>query len=1145
MRLLPLMLMLACSPAPFDPFADGVSPPPSQAVSQPVPELTITAASSVVVGESLTVTMTGNLAVGEVVYLGHSRTVSRGGFCPSALGSNCLALDPPVRLLGTATVVQTGTAQLTLNIPASAPGGASAWLQAAVIRGLGGQGSVISNPLSVTLDARVEGCTDPRATNFDPDANIDDGSCSAPAAMYDPDPLYGPPPGTPDTVPSGRYYDIVYVRAPRHGDQTNTRWPEVKDPIRAEPGTDLVLLHPDNTETVLVAGGNGAVVDPCVSFDGQWIYYSLFPDMRTSALNYQRRDAPRMGADIYKIPATGGTPIRLTHQEFTPNLAAADWAEDHLSTDGSKNSLRYGIMNLGACPLPGGKVVFTSSRNGFRPNKTFTYPNLQLFVMDEDGSNVEQIGHLNLGSAMHPQVLTDGRIMFSSYEAQGLRDQRLWGLWAMWPDGRHFEPLMSPFKGASAFHFQTQRSDGEIVVEQYYNQNNNGFGSFVSFPSWPPSEGAAFGSAFPNDPSNPSIQMGWFFNTLPHYERFAFSPWGLDEVTPFAHGRDDAASEIPSSGELAGKVTHPSGAPHNELLLTWSPGPANNLMRPVNTPRVDGGLYMLQGETVLYPDDLVLIKNDPNYNEQQPRAVVPYHDIYGMDEPFELTWVPNDGSRHADLPAGTPFGIVGSSSMLRRDTFPGKGEAAFDGLDAFNTSQNDASSNWFTQGADAGLYDDDDIYAVRILSMEPTTHRSYGPGENSLKESFGSHARERLRILGEIPVRKRDADGNPVVLADGTVDTSFLARIPADVPFTFQTLDERGMALNTSQTWHQLRPGEVRNSCGGCHAHAQEPLPFEETAAGAPGFDVADLTEVTPLLTVDAQGEPTVRTEPVSAVDVEYTRDIKPILEASCVSCHSGGSPAAELDLSDTALIDGFEGTWHRLANDPSANWGRPPVIPAGVWRQTNASRYIRKFQSRRSLLAWVVFGERLDGWTDADHPTETVPGDASTLPPGANYNHADLDYGGRVMPPVGSGVPPLSEDDKRMIARWIDLGAPINSQRVPDDQYGWFLDDLRPTLALSWPRAGAHAAPLDEIRIGAFDYYSGLDLASLSVVADIEVAGHPAGTELAGLFTEEEPWVWTMPVQPPLSGVSGTLTVAIFDQEGNRTEVVRSFSTP
>src|SRR5690606_19982854 len=122
--------------------------------------------------------------------------------------------------------------------------------------------------------------------------------------------------------------------------------------------------------------------------------------------------------------------------------------------------------------------------------------------------------------------------------------------------------------------------------------------------------------------------------------------------------------------------------------------------------------------------------------------------------------------------------------------------------------------------------------AVRILVMEPTTHRMNGPASG---RGFHNHANERLRILGEIPVRKFDGDKQPLD-PDGNPDTSFLAKIPADVAWTFQTLDKEGMVLNMSQTWHQLRPGEIRHDCGGCHAHSQQPTPFELTAAASPDY---------------------------------------------------------------------------------------------------------------------------------------------------------------------------------------------------------------------------------------------------------------------------------------------------------------------
>src|SRR5262249_1813431 len=160
--------------------------------------------------------------------------------------------------------------------------------------------------------------------------------------------------------------------------------------------------------------------------------------------------------------------------------------------------------------------------------------------------------------------------------------------------------------------------------------------------------------------------------------------------------------------------------------------------------------------------------------------------------------------------------------------------------------ENGQSSNWSYQGSDAGKYSNSDIWALRVLALEPSTHRSYGPnGGPSGGQLFFSHAMERMRILGEIPVRKFDASGNPILDPEGNPDTSFLAKIPADHPFTFQMLDRNGMVLTMAQTWHQVRPGEARYDCGGCHAHSQLPLDFETTYAARPEYAVPDLSKST------------------------------------------------------------------------------------------------------------------------------------------------------------------------------------------------------------------------------------------------------------------------------------------------------------
>ena len=937
-------------------------------------------------------------------------------------------------------------------------------------------------------------------------------------------------------------YDIVYVRQPRFGDSSNTTWPEIFHPGRIDAGADLVLLHPDGTEDILVDCTDCSVTDPVVSYDAQWVYYSLFHDQ--TDLNSQRGDLPRQGADIFRIHLGSRQIEQLTHGEFTPNTGAGNWDESNpLNPPSEYNRLGYGILNLGPMPLPDGKIAFTSNRDGLTPPKSFTNPTMQLYVMDVDGSNIEAIAPMSINSALHPTILQDGRLMFSSYESQGLRDRRLWGIWAIYPDGRNWVPLVSAFRQPQGFHFMTQLSNGDLVIVDYYNLNNNGFGALYRFPVNVPPGTPAFGSPFPS--LNPSIDQtvsGGFSYPF----QMPFTPYGMYSITPFTHGNDNAAPLGDDGVTRVGKFTHPSAAPANDLLVVWTPGPANDLNRPTPQPYYDAGLYLMPaGDIVNGPDELVLLKNDPAYNEAWPRAVVSYADIHGINHPAELPWLPNDGTAHAELPEGTPFGLVGTSSFYKRDSFPGDGEADFDGLDPFNTSENGASSNWVAQGSDAGLYADWDIWAVRIIGLEPNTHRSYGPHNGSKYRNF---ANERHRILGEIPLRKTDGGGSPIMDSEGNPDTSFLAKIPADTPFTFQTIDRNGMVLNMAQTWHQVRPGEVRTDCGGCHAHSQLPLAFESTAAADPAYEIYDLSKVTPMVTQDGSGDPDLHLFSQPLFDVEFHRDIRPILQRSCVSCHTGEdpNPPGNLVLDDLDDYGGLPGDYKRLADDQDADWGYPPVITFGpVWRQTNASRYIRKFQSRRSLLIWKLFGERLDGWSNADHPTESVPGDPATLPEGAHPNEADLDYTGTIMPPPGSGVPALTIDEKMLFARWVDLGAPIDTHEGgAGDQYGWFLDDLKPTLTLSSPRAGEVTTEFSAIRFGLADANSGIDLSTLSVTATFTAAGRPPLTELADLAVMVDDGIYEIDLDGPIGDqVDAHVYIEVADFEGNIKRVDREFS--
>src|SRR5204863_10151892 len=132
-------------------------------------------------------------------------------------------------------------------------------------------------------------------------------------------------------------YDIVYVRAPRRKGDGRSRWAEVGDPRTMEPGADLMLLHPDGKEEVLVpVTAKESIADPQVSFDGKSVYFAKMHD----ALGHK-------GADIYRVDVATKKVTRLTEQTFTPNTGVADWSKTPLPS--------WGVYNLGPCPLPAGR----------------------------------------------------------------------------------------------------------------------------------------------------------------------------------------------------------------------------------------------------------------------------------------------------------------------------------------------------------------------------------------------------------------------------------------------------------------------------------------------------------------------------------------------------------------------------------------------------------------------------------------------------------------------------------------------------------------------------------------------------------------------------------------------------------------------
>jgi hypothetical protein len=143
--------------------------------------------------------------------------------------------------------------------------------------------------------------------------------------------------------------------------------------------------------------------------------------------------------------------------------------------------------------------------------------------------------------------------------------------------------------------------------------------------------------------------------------------------------------------------------------------------------------------------------------------------------------------------------------------------------------------------------------------------------------------------------------------------------------------------------------------------------------------------------------------------------------------------------------------------------------------------------------------------------------------------------------------VAPLTDEDRRTLVRWIDLGCPIDLDFDPKHPerrgQGWMLDDQRPTLTLTYPRAGVNNS-LTRILVGMHDYNTGLDMDSFRVVADFPIDGVAAEENLAKKFNPKSDGVWELALTTSVAKLrKGKLTVSVKDRQGNINRIERTFS--
>src|SRR5262249_20859135 len=154
------------------------------------------------------------------------------------------------------------------------------------------------------------------------------------------------------------------------------------------------------------------------------------------------------------------------------------------------------------------------------------------------------------------------------------------------------------------------------------------------------------------------------------------------------------------------------------------------------------------------------------------------------------------------------------------------------------------------------------------------------------------------------------------------------------------------------------------------------------------------------------------------------------------------------------------------LDDDTSRDGQGPATYRALVHpKDSKSTRYVWPSQSRNSLLTWKVFGRRTDGFpeklvpgAEGDHVSHLARGGSPFSPFKGTIMPAREAVAGTYEGPDGEKVKvqPLTDEDRRTLVRWIDLGCPLDKDFDPKDPEkrgnGWMLDDQRPTLTLTYP---------------------------------------------------------------------------------------------
>ena len=396
-----------------------------------------------------------------------------------------------------------------------------------------------------------------------------------------------------------------------------------------------------------------------------------------------------------------------------------------------------------------------------------------------------------------------------------------------------------------------------------------------------------------------------------------------------------------------------------EAQGAWQLGP----LRRAKARKVDADGQ--QGRVAMYPypvdESNVVLSFLPQGWKRNARGKVMYRDHLA---PFALYWTDVDGAREllvaqkGKSPCGRPVPVCVRDLPSRPSKM--SDESLRTGIVAIR----DVYDGDAMKGVQRGT-----VKSMRVVSIDYRVagigyNGNVGPGGGGLSctpPALGNGTWGVKRVLGEVPVAQ---------------DGSVAVEVPARTPVYFMLLDGNGRMVQSMRSWTTLQPGETA-SCAGCHESQNLAPDFRKGAAAG---------RVTASLKRPPRG-------------FSFRKDVQPILDRRCVSCHDPKKNASLPDFTDAPVAD---------------------TLSKRHWSQAYLSlTRAHQLLGDNGAMRWAANPDDRNGYVNWIH-SASAP---TPLPPLSNGSRVSRLFTEKLDKGHCSGV---TDAEKRTLACWIDLGGPF-----------------------------------------------------------------------------------------------------------------------